>query len=64
MGCNIPKIREVQQNKGDPSFEQQLQEIDKNEFFKNRKGFKIMLKPILYSFNLEKGETDSQDYNY
>ncbi|CAD8139774.1 unnamed protein product [Paramecium octaurelia] len=63
MGCYVETGRQVQSSEPNPSFEQQLQEIDKREFFKNRKGFQINLKPILYSFSYEKGETDSQDQN-
>ncbi|CAD8134870.1 unnamed protein product [Paramecium octaurelia] len=63
MGCHIQTGRQVQLNDPKPSFEQQLQEIDKMEFFKKRSGFKIVLQPILFTFSQEKGETDSQDEN-
>ncbi|CAK79005.1 unnamed protein product (macronuclear) [Paramecium tetraurelia] len=63
MGCHIQTGRQVQLNDHNPSFEQQLLEIDKMEFFKNRSGFKIVLQPILFTFSQEKGETHSQDEN-
>ncbi|CAD8044365.1 unnamed protein product [Paramecium primaurelia] len=63
MGCHIQTGRQMQLNDPNPSFEQQLQEIDKREFFKNRNGFKIVLQPILFTFSQEKGETDSQEQN-
>ncbi|CAD8047424.1 unnamed protein product [Paramecium primaurelia] len=64
MGCHIQTGRQVQsKNEPIPCFEQQLLEIDKREFFKNKKCFQIILKPILYSFSQEKGETDTSDQN-